>query len=358
MCWDDGQTRNSARAQIVPAMASPDPRPNLPSRRASALRHLVIALAATVFSASVGGVAAGSPPPTHVTTSSRVDLAGTWRVGVGGTDDWSSPEFDDSTWRSTALPGTWQEQGLEGLAGPIWYRRVVSLQEPLARNVPDGWALLVGRTRFGTVDVWVNGTWAGSIGGPSLEVPVPALHVMAVPRTAIEGHDRLAIAIRVKRSAWASDRAADGGPVGHDLTLGPLRDLVAQATLDRHEELIATLPMLIASLVFLGVALGFSYLWIRWRFAAEHLWFGLVAFGFAANTFLNSPWVFELTERFPLVIRLTEITGLLLAAAFIEFLWTFLKRPVPVLLRAYQASFGVLAIAIAASPSLGWVIDT
>jgi HAE1 family hydrophobic/amphiphilic exporter-1 len=46
----------------------------------------------------------------------------------------------------------------------------------------------------------------------------------------------------------------------------------------------------------------------------------------------------------------------LLAFAFVEFLWTYLGRPVPWPLRAYQGSAVALAAAIAASPGLGFLL--
>ena len=357
MACDDIRTRNSARASGLATVARDLRDAPLPARSARPIAAAIL-LAPALCSMAAGNAPARPQPSAPVATTTRVDLGGAWRVRVGDAAEWSSPLLDDSAWRTTSLPATWPEQGLAGVDGPVWYRRVIDLEGGLTRSAPDGWGLLLGRTRFGALALWVNGIAVGSIGGPSLRVPVPALRVMPVPPAAIAGRDRLAVAIRVDRVAWASDRAEDGGPVGQQLVLGPLRDLAAEAALDRHQELFAALPLLIASIVYLGVALGFTLLWIRWRFAVEHLWFGAVALGFAANIFVNSPWAFEVTERFLLVVRLREITGLLIAATFIEFLWSYLKRPLPMPFRTYQASFGVLAIAIAASPTLGWVIDT
>ncbi|MBZ5589172.1 MAG: PAS domain S-box protein [Acidobacteriia bacterium] len=346
------------RNRVAQAPRPDGRRPGAPAWCVSTLQTLAVILAASASPGLVSPLGAATQPTPGVATASRVALPGTWHVKVGDGADWAASQFDDTAWRTVVLPGSWEEHGLKGFEGPVWYRRVVDLKEPLTGSASEGWGLLVGRTRFGTVDLWINGVLVGSVGGPRLPLPVPALRVLAVPKTAVEGHDRLAIAIRVTRVAWASDRTAIGGPVGRDLALAPFRSLVDQVALDRHRELFDSLPMLIGSLAFLGVALAFSYLWMRWRFGLEHLWFGLVAFGFAANTFLNSPWVFEVTERFPLVIRLTEISGVLLPAVFIQFLWSFLSRPFPALLRVYQGSFGFLALAIALSPGLGWVIDT
>lgn len=319
-----------------------------------------LALALAIIS-SPGALTRTATAPRAAANSlspARVDLAGPWRFRIGDDPAWAAADLDLATWRTAVLPGRWDEQGLRGVEGPIWFRRVVALDAPLSGDSSEGWGLLLGRTRFGTVDVWINGVPVGSVGGPALPVPVPALRAMAVPREALEGRGRLAVAIRVVRAAWASDRSAGSGPVGDDVALGHYRDVVDHVERARLQALVASFPWLLASSFFLVAGLGFSYLQVRWRFGAEHLWFGLVASGFAANTLLNSPWAFEITDRYPLVVRLREISGVVLPACFVQFLWTYLGRPISPLLRAYQGSFGILAVAIALSPGLAWVVDT
>lgn len=317
-------------------------------------RWVVVMLALVAWASAP---AAASAPATEVATTHQIDLTGSWRMKVGDGVDWATSQLDD-TWETVTLPASWKEQGLTGVDGPVWFRRAISLKEPLATGSTEGWGLMVGPTRFGSLEAWINGVPLSSGSGRQPPVPVPRLRVLAAPGTVIEGHTQLAIAIRVSRPAWAADRAPNGGPVGHELVLAPFRDLVDRVELDRHRDLIASLPLLVVSIVLFCAALGFILLWVRWRFGIEHLWFGLVALGYSLNTLLNSQWIFEVTDRFALVIRLDETLASLLAAVFIEFLWTYLDRSKPAILRAYQGSFVAIAVAIAGSPTLGWVVDS
>ena len=106
----------------------------------------------------------------------RVDLDGRWRVerveldaAVTMTDRATSlatiesdaqgrhaADYDDSTWGTVAVPGTFNPPP-EGTEGGAWYRR--------AFDVPRAWSGRAVTLRFGSAnyvaDVWVNGTWVG-----------------------------------------------------------------------------------------------------------------------------------------------------------------------------------------------------
>lgn len=69
----------------------------------------------------------------------------------------AAPELDDSRWPSLQVPQAWEEQGLEGFDGIVWYRRTVELSAEQAQ----GPATLV----LGTIDdgdeTYVNGQPVG-----------------------------------------------------------------------------------------------------------------------------------------------------------------------------------------------------
>jgi len=132
-------------------------------------------------------------------------LAGMWRVQVGDAPSYPTPEFDDSQWRQVVLPGTWEEQGLDGIDGPIWYRkRAILGAEPLRGSAAEDWGLLLGRTRFGAVEIWVEGYPVGTIAAGSA-VPVPALHAVPVPSGLVQGKKSILVALRVDRwgATWS-----------------------------------------------------------------------------------------------------------------------------------------------------------
>src|SRR5581483_2835969 len=76
---------------------------------------------------------------------------------------------------------------------------------------------------------------------------------------------------------------------------------------------------------------------------SEHLWFALLAFVFALNTFASTYWIYEVTVSRGIATRITDSTGHLAAAFAIQFLWTFFSRKVPPVLRGYQISHVALA---------------
>ncbi len=77
-------------------------------------------------------------------------------AGSANGDMWASLVFDDSSWKS-ADPPTYEAVGLDKFDGVVWYRKEVTLPDPL----PDGAATI----QLGTVDdmdtTWVNGMRVG-----------------------------------------------------------------------------------------------------------------------------------------------------------------------------------------------------
>ncbi len=71
---------------------------------------------------------------------------------------WAHPDADDSAWPTLKVPQVWEEQGLEGFDGIVWYRRTVQLTAEQAQ----GPATLV----LGTIDdgdeSFVNGQRVGA----------------------------------------------------------------------------------------------------------------------------------------------------------------------------------------------------
>jgi two-component system, cell cycle sensor histidine kinase and response regulator CckA len=321
------------------------------------LRALWVSVAIAAF-LTVLAPCATANAETSPTPGGTPDLRGAWRMHLGGDDSFAVPAHDDTSWRSVELPSSWAEQGLTGYAGQVWYRKVVSIAaKPSKDQAAAHWGLLTGRTRFGAVQVWVEGQLVGQIGDGDA-VPVPRLRVFAIPASIVDGRSTLLVALRVTRAAWASDRAENAGPVGDDLAVADYRELVLRVSEEDNAGLLESLPLLLAALLFLGVAGYFVYLSGRWHFGREYFWFGLTALGFSANSFLNGAWVWELTESFTLVYRLTEISGLLLAVLLLEFVWSLLSRPIGRWLRLYQAISLLLAVAVGVTPTLGWVVDT
>lgn len=130
-----------------------------------------------------------------------------WWAGLGEHDPgtaagWERPAVDDADWGRHALPGIWEERGLEH-DGVVWYRRTVEL--------PDDWAGSELRLELGAIDdmdsAWFegarvgglehNGTWT-----TARDYRVPAALVRPGPAT---------IAVRVVDTGGAGGITARAG---------------------------------------------------------------------------------------------------------------------------------------------------
>jgi signal transduction histidine kinase/HPt (histidine-containing phosphotransfer) domain-containing protein/ActR/RegA family two-component response regulator len=156
----------------------------------------------------------------------------------------------------------------------------------------------------------------------------------------------LALALLVSASVAAAPSA-----VGNGQELRLLRVEVARSRI-----LLADLPVLFLSLLFLAVVPYHLLLFWRRRRQTGHLWFGLMALAFAANTFASSYWIYELTDLYSVAVRLSDATGHVAALLAIQFLWTFFARPIPRWLRGYQISHGAFALLVAFWPDVRLVV--
>jgi signal transduction histidine kinase/DNA-binding response OmpR family regulator len=120
--------------------------------------------------------------------------------------------------------------------------------------------------------------------------------------------------------------------------------------------LLADLPFLLLAVLFAATAAYHLLLYGRRRQQVEHLWFGLLTLCFAANTFASSYWIYQVTSRFDLAVRTSDLTGHVAAVLAIQFLWTFFSRPISRLLRAYQLSHCALAVLVGLWPDARLVI--
>jgi|GEM_PF-4790127 len=297
--------------------------------------------------------------------ATTLDLAGTWRTHAGDDLAWAAPGLDDSDWKSVSLPSTWQEQGYSGLEGRVWYRRTVALPEGLEELARDGdLGALLGPPIFGAVEIWIDGRPAGRTRGWDLDLPVPRETAIALPAitrlaTAETGAPaRWTLALRVRSVGWASARSPVAGPVMGRLALGSYATLAEGVGYRWSQSLLTDLPLLLLAVVIGVGALYHLLLFLRRRQEVHYLWFGLLALAFSVNTLTMSWWIYELTDRRDLVLRLGDLSGHLAAALAIQFLWPFFGRPIGRWLRVYQLSHVLIAVTLGLWPHPALVLDT
>ena len=77
---------------------------------------------------------------------------------IGQKGNWSAMSFDDSGWKTVPIPGGFQELGVPDAPAVCWFRKEITLPDPL----PSGRAAI----KLGVIErmdtVWINGQWIGA----------------------------------------------------------------------------------------------------------------------------------------------------------------------------------------------------
>jgi signal transduction histidine kinase/CheY-like chemotaxis protein/HPt (histidine-containing phosphotransfer) domain-containing protein len=280
-----------------------------------------------------------------------------WRTQRGDDPRWASPDLNDAAWPTVRLPGTWKELGAGGFDGVVWFRRVVSLDAEARLTAERGrLAVLLGGPGYGGYQAYADGQLIGSSRGWSGRLTFPFSEVFPIPQEAVGEDGRLVLALRVRRVGWLSDLRPEAAPVGELIVLGSEPALRDRAEVRWNRLLRTEIPHLVLAALFLAAVPYHFLLFTRRRQQTGHLWFSLLALSFSANTFASTYWIYELTDRYDLAVRISDLSGHLAAAFALQFLWTFFSRPMPRVLRAFQLSHGVLALFVGLWPDIRLVV--
>ena len=215
--------------------------------------------------------------------SEPFSLSGVWRFQLGDDPQWSSPEFDDSDWQTTAVPGS-APSGHPGYGGMLWYRLTLDLDlsQPTVSRELGALAVVIGDV-MSAYEIYVGGIKLGAVGSlpPSPESTYGKRVTWPVPVDAISGKGKLVIALRVWRDpemppGW------DTGPYGGEFLLGnvgELRALMVQRAL---------LPNVVLASLYLMLGLYHLLIARRNPVLKEFFWFGLFSITLAGYTFETS----------------------------------------------------------------------
>jgi len=149
-----------------------------------------------------------------------VKLDGTWAFAIGDRPEWSSLSYDDRTWESIQVPGSWESQGFEGYNGRAWYRKRLALPDYL-----QGQNISLHLGKIDDVDeVFVNGELVGSTGQfpPNYRTAYGEERVYKIPSTLTRAGELL-IAVRVFDSE--SDGGILHGPIGLRINASQMVDI-------------------------------------------------------------------------------------------------------------------------------------
>jgi sialate O-acetylesterase len=122
--------------------------------------------------------------------------------GSGTGAPWSALELDTSAWTPENLPGLWEDAGLPGFDGVVWFRKTFAL--------PETWAGADAELQLGAIDdadtTWVNGVLVGATSG--WRVP----RVYRVPAAVLRPGDNV-VAVRVLDTGGGGGLWGDGHPL-------------------------------------------------------------------------------------------------------------------------------------------------
>jgi signal transduction histidine kinase/HPt (histidine-containing phosphotransfer) domain-containing protein len=216
---------------------------------------------------------------------------------------------------------------------------------------PEERARLRLGVRLGNVDsayeLFAGGVRLGGVGAlppqPRMEYDRHAIYPIAEPLIGPDG--RLVLALRVWKSPATTPHA--GGPVEGPYLLGPIDELA-------KDELVSELPELVLAALFALVGAYHLHLFWRRPLLKEYLWFGIVALGTAVYTLNRTQWKYHSGLPFEVMKQAEHALLYLLTAAFVQFLWPFLSRPIPRVLRVYQWALVLGAASIVLTPGLAW----
>ena len=282
--------------------------------------------------------------------------AAAWKTLPGDDPRRAARGFDDAGWRTVALPASWRALGYRGLDGTVWFRGRIRLgEEARLAAARDRLGLLLGPPAYGGYEVYAGGRPIGRSRGWGAALPFPFPEVFRVPRDAVETDGTLALALRVRRIGWASDRDPEAGPVGEVLQPGPFPALADRARVGWDRQLAAELPALILAALFAAAGFHHLLLYARRRPQVEHLWFGLLALAFALNTAASTFWIYQATVRSDVATRLSDSTGHLAAALAMQFLWAFFSvRPISGRCAPTSCRTGGSPSSSPSGPTRGW----
>jgi signal transduction histidine kinase/CheY-like chemotaxis protein/HPt (histidine-containing phosphotransfer) domain-containing protein len=273
-----------------------------------------------------------------------VSLAGPWKRQRGDDRRWAAPAFDDSSWATVEVPGGWGTR--KGEEAPFaWFRRTIALSGETRTAAANGYLGLALGKVDSAYEVFAGGIHLGGVGGlpPRERVEYDRHALYRVPAAAVAPDGTLVVAVR----AWNSPvtNAREPALVEGPYEIGPMNSLTRRGILDE-------LPELVLAALFFVIGIYHLQLHRRRPELREYLWFGVLAMGAAAYTFLRTQWKYLVVDDFVALKEAEHVLLFLLAPLYVAFLLPFLSQPVARPLRIYQALNLAAAAAALLSPGL------
>ncbi|QUW04269.1 SpoIIE family protein phosphatase [Chloracidobacterium validum] len=273
----------------------------------------------------------------------------TWKYRSGDDPAWAAPGLNDTDWLPLNLaPGPTFSGGPR--LGVGWYRTEVSVADLYRPGVRVNHVL--GSCAY---EVYVNGVRVGQFGEvtPRPRFPPGRFHLpMAIPAEALRPDGHLVVAIRAQEQATTlgNDLAFLGAQVGtYDYLAGQVFQARAEATQRDIFRISFVFAFAFFALYHLYLYASFTVFQKNRKERTEYLWLALIALGYAVNSFSISHTLTDNTsiQTYRLINAISVHFQLICGA---EFIYSFLKRPVPKWVRGHQISQIICLVGTIAFP--------
>jgi len=205
-----------------------------------------------------------------------VPLSGQWSFHTGDNQDWASPDFDASDWKTIDIAKPWGDQGYWAYTGFAWYRRTIDFGD--ANQV----AIFVPRSTC-VYEIFWNGMRVGGYGpmpgAPGVQEVPSAIYMLARPGSGL-------MAIRV----WTrpADTSTNGDDLGQSAPIATNSEAAANLVkLDHYSVVREYLANFILLPLYAQLTLLGFVIWIRNRNQKLIFWLTLYCLSLVLFAALN-----------------------------------------------------------------------
>jgi hypothetical protein len=315
---------------------------------AGCLPALILCAASSVAQTPASSSPAIAPSAIHTT----IDLNGPWRFQVGDDPRWADPGFDDSKWSAVLLSTPLSDQGIDSYSGYAWYRLRLT-REQFAQIGSLPLHLLVAPNSVGQLSIYLNGTESGHTKGmtesprmylsPPFTAQISQLSVAASPDGSVE------IAIRSWADAQVGSGLLDHVQIGSRDAIDDQLALARDRLWDQ-----SVISGVMASFLFLCVAVLGAILYLAQRHHPEYLWLGLLCLSVTLRGAVETGYTLA---AIPLLV-LSELgawASWFFLATTLQFILLFTGNRLKRVVRAVQLA--TLALPIAGALHLAQTFD-
>lgn len=246
---------------------------------------------------------------------------------------YSLPSFDDSQWKSIAVPGSWQSQGIKPLKGLGWYRIHCTVPDRFRHIEP---AILLGR--IGDIDeVFFNGVKIGGEGSISKKfIEATKLErLYRIPHEIIRYDDDNTLAVRVMNTYL------NGGIFDKDVIIGDYNLLVIKKLNRNKNTLIGEFCFFTFFAIFFITCLFFYIKGLRDK---EYFYFWLFISIYSIIFFLESVSFYATGFKTSFIQQIINAIAILLPASLILLLMHVYKEKLNIYFKIILLLFFFIAL--------------